>query len=287
MPLPVVVGAAVVAAVRGLIVVVGRWLVTNRLTGLVAVGTVANLNGYTVDEVIEAFWLAVYQVLGAAIGEELNTSMPLGHALADAITRRSGVPIRTLFDRDLLREDLEAFALDQLQAKSGYRLSSLTDAAKVKGDLQEIGLQIVQDRTGVPLAGAGAEPENIKAAITSWAEAQVYERLLASVPADDLLSGDDSVRKGADTLVAQIQARAGGPARHLSTRQVVEALNSHVLARSLLSVVQKVDADKVTRRRLQNRWAQKKFRERHKKREIYVPLGFVVETRYVGGGEDG
>jgi len=188
---------------------------------------------------------------------------------------RSGVAIRSLSDKQGLIEDLESHALDQLQAKTGYRLSSLTDATAVKEDLMSIGMQIAQDRTGVPLAGIKT-PDDAKDALIAWATPLVFDRLLAAVPSDESLAGGN-------TLIHQIKQRLGPGSAGLSSREIVRAVHSHIVASSVDLLVRAPATGKVDRRRLQLRWAQKKFRERHKKREIYVPLGFVAETRYVGG----
>ena len=76
----------------------------------------------------------------------------------------------------------------------------------------------------------------------------------------------------------------------MSSRDIVRALHSHVLGATIAMVPQVSGGSKVDRRRLQVRWAQKKFRERHGKRQLYVPLGFEVSTTFVGksdGDDDG
>lgn len=191
--------------------------------------------------------------------------------------------MRNVFDPQMIREDLESFALDQLKERSGYRLSSLTDTAKVRGDLGNIGLAIVQDRTGIPVAGL-ASVEDAKQAILDWAAPQIYDRLLHDVPADVAEAGAAGV--GVETLISQIRARAGVHGQDVSSREIVRAIQSHVLASSIVMIPSVSGGSKVDRRRLQVRWAQKKFRERHGKRQLYVPLGFEVSTTYTGVVDD-
>ncbi|MBN8516802.1 MAG: hypothetical protein J5X22_09390 [Candidatus Accumulibacter sp.] len=211
-----------------------------------------------------------------------QTGLPLNgelsvHGFANAFVSLTGIPIRNLFDRDMLREDLESFALDQLQAKSGYRLSSLTDAEKVKGDLQAIGLTILQNKSGVPVAGA-QNADDMRRMLIDWAEPIIYQRLQSQVGVEGVT---------AETLVSAISARVKDKhGRPYSNRQIVTAINAQIAANTVSSAIEFNGTDKVTRRRLQLRWAQKKFRERHKGRSLYVPLGFVADVSLIGGGGD-
>ena len=272
MPLPLV-----AVAVYDLVAAAVVWVVRNKVVSIVTaefpVEFLARMGDSSVVDLLDKARRVTLSIIADAAGVEVNLDLPIGQALAELVVRQSGVPIRTLFDREMLREDLEAYALDTLQAKSGYRLSSLTDAEKVKGDMMAIGMQIAQDRTGLPLAGVET-PEQARDVLVTWAAPIVYDRLLTAVPSDESLAGGD-------TLLHQIRQRLGSAGEDLSSREIVRAVHSHIVASSVNLLVKAPATGKVDRRRLQLRWAQKKFRERHGKREIYVPLGFRVSSEYV------
>lgn len=295
MPVPLV-AAAVWPAVVSLVTWVLQWIARRKLlewVGLTIAGGKVGDVGLQVaslwsDEDIREFGNRFNMVgVGMAreyLGIELNPSEPWSaHSFTNAVVVKCGVPLRNIFDRQMIREDLESFALDQLSSKSGYKLSSLTDTAKVKGDLQNIGLAIVQERTGIPVAGL-ASIDDAKQAMLDWAAPQVYERLLRDVPGEVAAAG--MAGESVETLISQIRERAGVHGQDVSSRDIVRALHSHVLGATIAMVPQVSGGSKVDRRRLQVRWAQKKFRERHGKRELYVPLGFEVSTTFVGIPDD-
>ena len=295
MPVPLV-AAAVWPAVVSLVTWVVQWIARRKLlewVGLTVAGGKVGDVGLQVaslwsDEDIREFGNRFNMVgVGMAreyLGIELNPSEPWSaHSFTNAVVVKCGVPLRNIFDRQMIREDLESFALDQLSSKSGYKLSSLTDTAKVKGDLQNIGLAIVQERTGIPVAGL-ASIDDAKQAMLDWAAPQIYERLLQDVPGEVAAAG--MAGESVETLISQIRERAGVHGQDVSSRDIVRALHSHVLGATIAMVPQVSGGSKVDRRRLQVRWAQKKFRERHGKRELYVPLGFEVSTTFVGKSDD-
>ena len=296
MPVPLV-AAAVWPAVVSLVTWVVQWIARRKLlewVGLTVAGSkvgdvglqVASLwNDHDIHEFGNRFDQVVVGMAREYLEIELNPSAPISKSsFTNALVAKSGVPLRNLFDREMVKQDLESFALDQLSEKSGYRLSSLTDTSKVKGDLQNIGLAIVQERTGIPVAGL-ASIDDAKQAMIDWAAPQVYERLLHDVPGEVAAAG--LAGESVETLISQIRARAGVHGQDVSSRDIVRALHSHVLGATIAMVPQVSGGSKVDRRRRQVRWAQKKFRERHGKRELYVPLGFEVSTTFVGKSDDG
>lgn len=299
MPIPLF-SAAILPAVASLVTWLIQWIARKKLVewvGLAVAGKtagdvglkVASLwNGEDINEFGNRFNLVVVGMAREYMQIELNPSDPISfHSFTNAVVVKSGVPLRNVFDGQMVKEDLESFALDQLSEKSGYRLSSLTDTSKVKGDLMNIGLALVQEKTGIPVAGL-ATVEDAKQVILDWAAPQIYDRLLHDVPGEVAAAGMEG--KGVETLISQIRARAGVHGQDISSREIVRAIHSHVLGSAIALIPQVSGGSKVDRRKLQLRWAQKKFRERHGKRHVYVPLGFEVSTNFVGksdGNDDG
>lgn len=295
MPIPLV-AAAVWPAVVSLVTWLIQWIARRKLlewVGVAVAGKQVGEVGLQVaslwsDEDINEFQR---RLSGVAVGMareylevELNPSEPWTvHSFTNAVVVKCGIPLRNIFDKQMIREDLESFALDQLADRSGYKLSSLTDTSKVKGDLGNIGLAIVQEKTGIPVAGL-ASIEDARQAILDWAAPQIYDRLLHDVPLDVAAAGIGG--GGVETLISQIRARSGVHGQDVSSREIVRAIQSHVLASSIVMIPQASGGSKVDRRRLQLRWAQKKFRERHGKRQLYVPLGFEVSTTFTGVVDD-
>jgi len=202
----------------------------------------------------------------AAVVVEYETGIKLddedpfgGNSMGNAVTQKSGVPIRNLYDKEGVREDLEHFALDQFSLKTGYQLSSLRDPGRIKADVVAIGISIMEERMHFPLTQIMTE-EDPKQALIEYFTPLVIDRITKEVESRDIT---------AESLIGALQAKTGAK---FTKRQINKALNSKLIQQSLQYIAKKRQKGADTRRRLQNRAAQARFRAKHGNRTKYVRL---------------
>lgn len=193
-------------------------------------------------------------------GIQLDDEDPFGgNSMGNAVTQKSGVPVRNLYDKEGVREDLEHFALDQFSLKTGYQLSSLRDPERIKADVVAIGISIMEERMHFPLTQIMTE-EDPKQALIEYFTPLVIDRITKEVESRDI---------NAESLIVAIQAKTGAK---FTKRQINKALNSKLIQQSLQYIAKKRQKGADTRRRLQNRAAQARFRAKHGNRTKYVRL---------------
>ena len=193
-------------------------------------------------------------------GIQLDDEEPFGgHSMGSAVTQKSGVPVRNLYDKEGVREDLEHFALDQFSLKTGYQLSSLRDPERIKADVVAIGISIMEERMHFPLTQIMSD-EDPKQALIEYFTPLVIDRITKEVESRDI---------NAESLIVAIQAKTGAK---FTKRQINKALNSKLIQQSLQYIAKKRQKGADTRRRLQNRAAQARFRAKHGNRSKYVRL---------------
>lgn len=274
MPLP---AAALIPLVVGLVqqavAYIGRVGLTRLLTGGVLASEVVStaVTGDPAALLKESEKVAA-RLVEYHSGIKLHEDDPFsGNSLGSAVTQKSGVPIRNVYDKDGIREDLEHYALDQFSLKTGYQLSSLRDPERIKADVVAIGISILEEKVGIPLTTIMSD-EDPKQALIEYFTPMVIDRITKEVEARDIT---------AESLIAAIQAKTGA---QFTKRQINKALNSKLIQQSLQYIAKKRQKGADTRRRLQNRAAQTRFRAKHGNRSRYVRVG---EDRPATGAQNG
>lgn len=218
------------------------------------------------------------QTAAARAGLELDPNDPMSDAsFANAISRRTGVTIRTLKDQQKIREDLDVYAAGLISERSGYQVRSVSNVAILRADLMRIATAELTARLGLPVGVFPGDGEE-------WQPGAVRERLLAWAKAEITanLNEEIGLRVAELEMFDDVQALAG----MLNERLQVAGEGQQVTARGIAmqianSLANKAVADyaavaesgtKRTRRQLQLREAQRKFRAAHGNRQVYVPL---------------
>lgn len=269
MPLPLVaLVPAVVAVLQQVAAYVGRTGLMKLLASTGAAAGAGALGGEYVSALVtgDAGALQKQLLKAAAVVVEYETGLQLddddpfgGGSMGSAVTQKSGVPVRNLYDKEGVREDLEHFALDQFSLKTGYQLSSLRDPERIKADVVAIGISIMEEKVHFPLTQIMSE-EDPKQAMIEYFTPLVIDRITKEVESRDI---------NAESLIVQIQAKTGAK---FTKRQINKALNSKLIQQSLQYIAKKRQKGADTRRRLQNRAAQARFRAKHGNRAKYVRL---------------
>lgn len=212
-------------------------------------------------------------------GLELDSDDPFSDAsFCGAIFKKTGVRFRTLLDRDSVEDDLHAYAIDMIQQKTGFQMTiaNFRDVEGLKLDLVNIGLYTVQQKTGIPIAAVSGVPsewgEQIKDQILTWGEAQLRAKLAADASTIAAKMGE---LVDLDALAGQINQRLAdiGSTQDIDVRglalNIAEQVSAGAVQRFQLQAGQMT---KTTRRALQNKEAQRRFRAKWGDRRQYVPV---------------
>ncbi|KXB29250.1 hypothetical protein AT959_14840 [Dechloromonas denitrificans] len=221
---------------------------------------------------------AIVKEAAERAGVTLDAENPLSDAsLANAVFQRTGIPLRSLRDQVLIKEDLDTWAASLVSAKSGYTIRSVSNVAILKEDLQRTACAVLTERLGIPAGvlpsdGQAFDPEAIKTRLLAWAKAEIMTRVGedVGVSVDEIMAlGDvESVAYELNSLLKLADSDMTVTGRKLAVRVV-----NQLAARSVVEYQQVVQGDtKASRRRLQNRKAQERFRAKWGNRQKYVPL---------------
>lgn len=274
MPLPLV-----VVAIYEMVMGVVAWCVANPLTASAVVTGAATLAEVDMGDVARRARNALAAVINGVApfnfeGGDFESGQRFKAALAREIAGKSGIAIRDITDRDLLREDLEIHALGMIEQKTGYRISSLTNLEVVKGDMLKIGSSIIAERVGIRFSDL-SNVETIKSDLLAWGQDQIMVEL-----SKNLESALNTEYTNGVSLMQMMKTATG---RDVSPRELLSGLRSATMQRyAERSAAVQVET-KADRRRLQNRINQKRFRDKHKKgsstydrsgRPVYIPIGW-------------
>lgn len=274
MPVPLV-----LAAVYELATAAVAWAAANPITAGAVVAGVTTFAEIDSADLIRRARNAVAAIINSVSpfnfqGGDFESSQRFKAALAREAAGQSGIPLRDITDRQMLREDLEDYALVLIEGRTGYRLSSLSNIEAMKGDFVRIGVGLVGEKTGIALTDV-TNIEAIKADLLAWGKGEIMAQI-----ATDLESALNVEYANGVSLMAymkQVTGRDIKPAELLRGVQA-SAMGHYQEAEQRIAPITKAD-----RRRLQNKINQRKFRERHtigkKKRERnggprYIPVGW-------------
>lgn len=207
-------------------------------------------------------------------GGDFESSLRFKAALAREIAGQTGIPIRDITDKQMLREDLEDYACVLIEQRTGYRLSSLSNTEKLKGDMVRIGIGLVGERTGIYLT----DPTNIdaiKADLLAWGKEEIMRQV--SVDLESALNAEYGNGVSLLAYMKQVTGRDIKPSELLSGVKAA-AIGHFQAAAERVQPITKAD-----RRRQQNKINQRKFRLAHQVGKEkgdksggprYVPVGW-------------
>lgn len=212
-------------------------------------------------------------------GLKLNEDDPLSDAsLCNAFGERTGVTIRTLKDKNLIKEDLNNYAAQLISSKSGFVVHSVTNVEVLKNDLLRIGAAEMTVRLGLPVGVMPGDGElfdavEVKKRLMLWAKAE----MLADMSNDVNLSLDEIRAMGnIDALANDLNTRltVAKIDKVVTGRQIAVSVANGMAEKAVVEYQSYVlSASKLDRKRVLNRAAQAKFRAAHGNRQRYIPLG--------------
>lgn len=225
----------------------------------------------------EGFRSLLLSVVGDFVVDEVNRktglvldrSAPLSDAsLARAVSARSGVEIRSVYDTKILVEDVKVWAADSLEEKSGLRLTDMTDELAIRDDVAKFGAGLVKEHTGITLTNILA-----REAVEADLKAHIADRLTALVA--DRLREAAADFTGVDKNVEEMlgMMRRVDDWKNVKPFDVGLGVAASVVVASYAALNQTI-AKRVRqfRRQAQNREAQRRFRETWGNRMRYNPL---------------
>lgn len=267
MPVPVIVGVVGLATRIGALLA-SRW-------SWLSLGTVV---GMAPD-----LWGAVkaWIVAEAArlAGLQLDPDDPLSDAsLAGAVTQKTGIPLRSLRDRDTVMEDIDDYAASRASEKLGFTISTFRNTTQARADFEAAALQVISLKTGIPFAPGpeGFTVESIKSQVLDWARPQLAIELSGNAGMALQVLGGEGV--DFEALAAEMNGKLqaiGSGETITAGRIAVHVAESMVKTSAQALQVTAAGLSKKSRRALQVRAAQQKFRAAHGNRQQYVPLGMT------------
>ena len=214
-------------------------------------------------------------------GLELNEDDPLSDAsFSNAVSLRVGFPIRSLRDKEMIREDLDNFAAGLVSERSGYLVRSVSNVALLKEDLLQIGCAELSGRLGIPVgvfpgAGQTFDAAAVRGQVLAWAKAELMTQINSEVMVSlsEVMGAGDlvAVAEQMNSALSDAGSIENVTARQLAVRIAGQLATSAVVDYNRLAL----GASKKTRRSESLRAAQAKFRRAHGNRQIYVPLGMM------------
>lgn len=222
-------------------------------------------------------WIVEYAASRA--GLYLDSDDPFSDAsLSGAMSQKTGITIRSLKDRAMIEEDVDAYAAAIVSDRSGYTVRSVRNIVTLKEDLTNIGAAMVSDRLGIPLGvvqGETWDSEVIKGRVLEWAKAELMTRLGEDVEIGvQQIMEAGSLEAVANDLNASLSAV--GSAENVTARQIAAKLAGVMATNAVVNFGKTARAmSKLDRRRELNRAAQQKFRAAHGNRQQYIPLGMT------------
>lgn len=285
MALPVLVLGALFRSLAGRVILMAR---SKGVLSLVGAGALYSAEKLASSEMQE-FRRAVYE-FGAAqaldlAGIELDSDDPFSdRSLCDALGKKTGISLRTLRDRESIREDAERWALAMLERETGLHIRDIRDGAGVVKDLMRFASPVVADATGLPLSDI-SDVEATKADVGSYLKDRALVLLSHDVERARVLVGEALVAAGAtlEGLVAEISAKAGVDPATGEPRLKIDAqmIALGILARALVAADKRrrdeaAAREKLSRRQVLARANLKRFRDRHGHRMRYERIGEVA-----------
>ena len=228
-------------------------------------------------DVKQQLFKIVAEEMSAKAGLELNPEDPFSDAsVSNAISQKIGVPLRSIKNKQMILEDVDDFAAARLSEKLGVKISSIKDPAKAKQDLEAAGLALVSAKTGIPFSvpeGEAVSAEVVRGQVIAWARAEVSLELAESANTCLSQMGAEGVDFEATAAVINGKLQAMGVDTTVSAGRVAMYV-AESLVRDAVRQYGAVagDISKATRRRLQLRDAQQRFRSRHGNRQVYMPI---------------
>lgn len=273
MPAPLIV-AAVVELVKAAV----AWVVARPLLASAAATGITAFSETDVDDLVRRARNALAAIINSVSpfnlqGEDFESSKRFKAALAREAAGQSGIPLRDITDKQMLREDLEDFALTLIEGRTGYRISSLSNIEAMKGDFVRIGIGLVGERTGIVLTDV-TNIEAIKADLLAWGKEEIMARI-----ATDLESALNVEYANGVSLMAYMQQVTG---REIKPAELLRGVQATAMGHYQEAEQRVAPITKADRRRLQNKINQRKFRERHQLGKpraeragaaVYVPVG--------------
>lgn len=255
------------------------WAVANPITSAALVAGVTTFAEVDAADLVRRARNAIASIINSVSpfnfqGEDFESSLRFKAALARELAGQSGIALRDVTNREMLREDLEIHAMGIIEGRTGYRLSSLSNIEMLKSDMVRIGMGLVGEKTGIYLTDP-TNIEAIKADLLAWGREEIMARVSSDL--ESALNTEYANGVSLMSYMKQVTGRDIKPSDLLGGVRSV-AMGTFQEAEQRVKPITKAD-----RRRLQNRINQRKFRERHTngipKREqsgrgVYVPVGW-------------
>lgn len=225
---------------------------------------------------VRAIWGHVSEVTYAKTGLVVNPEKladeSFDAAFSEALSDRFDITITTLIDGDVLRNDLTKALTGRIETQTGLALTDITSREQIEADIAAFATLKIAEKSGIQLTDItdrDAILADIRAHVEDKMTTLLAERLQDA--ARDFVATDTTV----DQLIAMTVRAWEGEAQQLRYR--AREIGLGTAAALVLAAYSEMDRGikrrvQRTRRQMQNREAQRRFRERHGSRMKYQKL---------------
>ena len=206
-------------------------------------------------------------------GLVLNENEPFSDAsFSAALSQKTGIKINSLLDSAQLKADIAAHAALIVEEKSGIHLTNVLSVGAIKSDVTMHVLGVVRDKGGLDLMSAvanGIDWNNIQKAVIEEVKKKAVQLVTRRIQAAAMKFTD--VDASIDELLAMVHNTYEG--RDIGIRDVGYSMAAAIIVERYGQMSAPVRR-RITKfkRRIQNREAQRRFREKHGSRIKYLPI---------------
>lgn len=196
-------------------------------------------------------------------------------SLANALTERTGVTIRSIRDKEIIKQDVAYFAAAQIEERTGVHLSNILDRDALKQDLAVFASGVFSQKTGVPINNI-LDLDGTKAELREWAKGEalryIGSDLQAAAATFDAAGIDIAglMEKAAEKYGVNPNTGESMMPQSVDGKSIMLGIINTALTKQIGVVMNRsAKLTKRTRRQEQVRQAQIRFRERHGNRMHY------------------
>lgn len=231
----------------------------------------------------EAVFGAIAEIVNKKTGLVLDPADPLSDAsMSQAITNRANITITSIYDKNKLINDLHQYVAGRIEEKTTIRFTNLLSVDEVRRDAvrhvnglvgEDIGVDLLRVDTGNGGDGGGVP------SVATYIKQQAAVLVLAHLKkAARRQVGEKRIVKLLELVDRAERFKDAG----------VAGAGLGIAAAVILSAYAEIDDGAKYRvaehrRRIQNRQAQQRFRERHGRRMQYNPIGKSQSGDVAGG----
>lgn len=267
-----------------------RWVLSNKVMAAALVGGASEVAEEFAPGELDVLYGHVRNMLAKYMnstgdydftGDDFRGVVEFSAGITRQVSRKAGIPLRNLMDKQMMVEDLENHALYIIGERSGIHLSSLRNVEVMKQDFLRIAGGVITERTGIPFTDL-TDVEAVKADVMTWAQDQAMLAI-----GDDVHAAVNAEWQNGVSLLQMVKDRTG---KDVSPKALLRGVNDAMVQRYMVRIEKKPGEEKRQMRRYRNMMYQRKFRAKGDPQSpiydgrvggktVYQPKGFKMYSQ--------